>query len=650
MKTKESLPTVPKTLGIGSIIVCILLSFLTESALGQNLKREVIFTLNENEVIHRYGEYRLLHAFNQDSFVCLIRDTIAKKTALIHDGNREQEISNFNFNKSSYSFRISNNSFLFTYPENGKYYINYNGVVCGGFDKIKFNDHPLGAIDLYNTDSSNVYFFDNYRSYNNSFYYHDRYYNLETQEEDYDYLYKLENKWYACKNGENKTINFFDRYHENGKVYQNINGDVSEIQAEYFDYGDEGLNVKLTENDSIYSENGKYYIIINGEKSGGFDLIIYEKDHSVFAFLDSGIYAYTYENQGKYYININGNVSESFDYINNVRLTKSGNYAYTFYKDNKYFVNVNGKINEGGNQMISLFKLTENGSYAYGYHKYADKGGEAGKKHINVNGEIVGDLKDKDIIYNLYLTDSGNYAYTFRENEGNQDFVNVNGIINKASYRYNRLSYERGHGHDYLYSKIILTESGNYAYTYKHSFQYEKFQSFININGKIDSGFEAIAYYNINENGYYAYCYVDENENDGYDDPYPKNRCVNINGNTNCGFDYLADFVLVDNGDYSYRFGKNGKHYVNTNGEIKEDNSIFLDWRSFRNRRNNSKLETTDRKHYFHYSHEHRTVDIDGKAFDNMLTVQSWYDENKNAFIWTSVEDKEIVVYEYKLH
>ena len=260
-------------------------------------------------------------------------------------------------------------------------------------------------------------------------------------------------------------------------------------------------------------------------------------------------------------------------------------------------------------------------------------------------------MKDNGILYNLYVTESGNYAYTFREDYGDQDFVNVNGEIHKASYRYNRLSYEYQNRHDYLFSKIILTENGNYAFTYdvKCYPQCKKDQSFININGKTDGGFDNIAYFNVNENGYYAYCYVDENENNGHD-PYSKNRCVNINGNTNCDFDYLADFVLADNGDYSYRFGKNGKHYVNANGDIKEDNSIFLDWRTFRNVRNNIKIETTDRKHYFHYSHEHRTVDIDGEAFENMLTVQSWYDENKNAFIWTSVEGKEIVVYEYELH
>lgn len=623
---------------------------------GKNSKRVIVFTLNENEVIVRsqseYLDY-LLHSFNQNRFVCLIEDTLSKKHTFVCDGNRVQEISNLDkslrgLDRYRYSFRIANNSYIFTHCENGKYYVNYNGTINGGFDKISFKEHLLGEISLYHSASSKLYFNLNYSFYNYRFYYKDENHRLKTPETDYDYLYKLADKWYACKNGENKTIDFVESYVEDGKLYRNTKGNINEIDHmnEEFDDEDDMSDFKLTENGNYlheYYENGKVYININGNISGGFDEIIH--DYSVFTFLGSGKYAYTYKNGEKYYININGLISEGFDWIGNVKLTKSGTYAYAFFKDGKNYVNANGNINEGGNQMISYLKLTESGNYAYSYVKYAAALGESNKRYINVNGEIVGDMGDRDNLYDLILTESGNYAYTFRI--GDQDFVNINGNISKASCRYNRSSYEYSNQrHDYLFSKMILTESGNFAYIFKH-FPHERESSFININGKTDGGFAEIAYYTVNDKGDYVYCYVDSNPNYGRNPP-EKNRCVNINGHISCGFDYLADFTLTENGEYAYRYGKNGKHYIDTNGNIEEDTTIYVDWRTFHPKE--LELESNDKKHIFYSSHDRKNVLIDGEPHGKAFAVQAWYDEKKNTFIWTAVESRELVIYEYELH
>ena len=462
-------------------------------------------------------------------------------------------------------------------------------------------------------------------------------------------MYKLGNKWYAHKDGRNKTIDFVESYMENGKGYQNANGNISEVPVDDDDISDDDGEsaIKLTENDSIYYKNGKAYISINGKTSGGFDEII--TGYSVFTFLDSGKYAFTYRKGKKYYVNINGNISEGYNGIQDVVLTKSGKYAYAFSKDDKDYLNVNGNIYEGYN--ISLIKLTENGNYAYRYE--AERWDEfnrvyISRKYINANGKIVGDLSQYANIYNFYLTNSGNYAYTVWEGESYQDFVNVNGKISEASLSYNRYGYIQVHrAHDYFCSKIILTESGNYAYTYKRYFQSEIGTSFININGKIDGGFADIAYYNVNEKGDYIYCYVDENKNYGHE-PLAKNRCVNINGKTSCGFDYFADFTLTDSGEYAFRYGKNGKHYINTNGNIEEDTTVFLSWETLLSYEIG--LESDDKKHSFYSSQEHNNVEIDGAPCGKTSAVQAWYDEKKNAFVWTAIEGKELVIYEYKLN
>jgi hypothetical protein len=40
---------------------------------------------------------------------------------------------------------------------------------------------------------------------------------------------------------------------------------------------------------------------------------------------------------------------------------------------------------------------------------------------------------------------------------------------------------------------------------------------------------------------------------------------------------------------------------------------------------------------------------IDGKRYGKFSACHAWYDKTKNAFIWSALEGKELVVYEYKL-
>ena len=54
--------------------------------------------------------------------------------------------------------------------------------------------------------------------------------------------------------------------------------------------------------------------------------------------------------------------------------------------------------------------------------------------------------------------------------------------------------------------------------------------------------------------------------------------------------------------------------------------------------------------HFFHANIGYNFVVIDGNSYGKGYAVQAWYDEKKNAFVWTAVEDRELVVYEYKLN
>jgi hypothetical protein len=42
-------------------------------------------------------------------------------------------------------------------------------------------------------------------------------------------------------------------------------------------------------------------------------------------------------------------------------------------------------------------------------------------------------------------------------------------------------------------------------------------------------------------------------------------------------------------------------------------------------------------------------VVIDGESYGKSPAFQAWYDSDKKSFIWSAIEGKELVVYEFKL-
>jgi hypothetical protein len=434
------------------------------SAFGQPLKREVVFTMNANEVICGH-EYALLQMYNQNRFACMTHDTIAEKFTFVFNGERIKTASG-NGNRLDNEWHLYyvspgvENGYIFTYEEDGKWYINFRGVVEGKFDDVRCQDPFYGRI--------------------------------HTSEKDYDYLYKLAGRWYVSKKGENKKISFIEEIVENGRQHLNINGTVV----------------------------GPYVSVSN--------III----------TDSGKYAYYYKDNGKYYVNVNGSIV-------------GGPYEHD----------------------ISGLALTPSGKYAYGY----SDNGKWYEDYVNVNGSIVGGPYEYDI-NNLTFTDSGKYVYSYRSK--GKYHVNINGSTIGGPYE-----------HDI--SNLTFTDSGKYAYSYRNKGKYH-----VNINGSTIGG------------------------------PYEYD---------------ISNLTFTDNGKYSYRFYENRKHYTKTNGIVTEGR----DHLTFACGINDLDLISKDGKHSFSSSFEHEYVVIDGRSYGQSPAIEAWYIESKNAFVWSAVEDSELVAYEY---
>ena len=504
-----------------------------------------------------------------------------------------------------------NGNYSYRYEEDGKGYVNINGNIHGPYDKYYY--------DGWNPDVDKL-----------------------TESGEYAYFYE-----------------------KNKKSYVNISG---KIEGPY----DHVSHLRLYENGKYsysYELNEKYYVNMNGKIGGPYDnFACYMCDYT-YILTESGQYAYDYDINEKNYVNINGRINGPyhFAYLNSgdcsyptssglccgndysdalgstFILTESGQYAFAYLENEKYFLNINGNKKGpydycGSDEMgacgcadypryyVKNFTLTESGQYAYRYT-------ENGKDYVNINGSINGPY---DGAYNLQFTESGKYFYGYTENR--KYYVNINGNI---------------HGpYDNAYSSKF-TKSGTYFYGYT-----ENGKNYVNINGSINGSYNSVCNLKFTQNGKYAYCYT---ENGKY--------YVNINGSIHGPYDKTFDngLELSESGKYAYGYSENGKNYLNVNGKISStDHSDYNFYTSYDNDEVNVKpanypfvdftyggeLNSKNNEHSFHSSSRYEHVEyvvIDGRRQGKSSAIEARYDEKKNAFIWLCIEDREFVMYEYKL-
>ena len=191
-----------------------------------------------------------------------------------------------------------------------------------------------------------------------------------------------------------------------------------------------------------------------------------------------------------------------------------------------------------------------------------------------------------------------------------------------------------------LIYNLILTENGKYAYLYE-----ENEKRYVNINGNTSGGFANIQDLRLTESGKYAYFYEENGR-----------WYININGNISEDFDNYDNVTLTESGRYVYSYKKNGKKHINNNDNITSNNT--LSYNRLDNDNNVScwgtdgdvlELNSNNDGHSFYSSYEYEYVVIDGRPYGKSPAIQAEYDNKKNAFIWTAIESKELVVYEYKL-
>lgn len=614
-----------------------------QQSVGQNPKREVIFTMNPNEVIFQ-DEYFAYNYFGQNRFACILRDTITDKYTFVFNGKRV--LSSTEMIGVNYLNLNETNGYAVHYYSNGVDYnnitLNIRGTVYENVDDW-YADENYENIS-YTTEKQDGYYM-HYRGMTDG-----PFEKIEFNK-DYDYTYLLAGKWWGHRNGKNElmpedTSNKIYTAYEDGKYYLYVNGTKSQAYDSYIHlYTTKSGKYAYTYENSTNKKNERTYVNINGTETiiygNILDLILNE----------SGKYLYSYRENGKWYININGSVSQSYDDVGRLYLlTESGKYAYTYTKNQKIYVNINGNTVSGGYSLVWSLLLAESGKYAY-YHQI-----NGGKYCVNINGIVS---QSYDGVSDLYLTKSGKYAYIYQNN--GKWYVNINGIVSQG---YDEITNDNG----YLFH---LYESGKYAYVYQNNGK-----EYLNINGIVSQGFDKIRTgaigivngLNLTESGRYAYIYqnngkwyvnIDGIVSQGYDEVryllnlskgrkyaycYQNNGkwYANINGKIYGAYNAVGGAYIEDNGDFSFTYNLNGVQYEKTN--IGEDPVwLGVDVSTL-------ELYSTDKKHMFYSDYRYEYVVIDGKRYGTAPATQVKYDKDENTFIWNAVEGREFVVYEYRLY
>ena len=320
-------------------------------------------------------------------------------------------------------------------------------------------------------------------------------------------------------------------------------------------------------------------------------------------------------------------------WISSVDVTQDNSYIVAYEEDGKYYVNCKGVVEGGFEDMILTEQFYSGAGYLvktniqdfdYQYKLagkwYAHKNGknkkveffiESGNDYMNINGNISNMYK---WAYDITVTEDGQYAYIYEDKGNRKKYINNNGRISGGYSNIDNLRF---------------CENGKYGYSY-----YNDGQWYININGRVDGTLQNISNLRLTENGKYAYTYYDEG---GW--------YLNVNGRIYSGFDDIENVTLTENGKYSYSYYKDGKWYVNNNGYIELEKRTN-DW----DYDDDFELYSKNDEHFFHSSYQYEYVVIDGKPYGKSPASRAWYDEKRNAFIWTAIEAREIVVYENKLY
>ena len=332
---------------------------------------------------------------------------------------------------------------------------------------------------------------------------------------------------------------------------------------------------------------------------------------------------YKFVFNGKAIMELNENKDSIYNFIEvlSINVAEANGYIFCYPqkegKDVVYYVNYKGSIKGPFSSLSALHPHSSDPrDQVYEFYTYDDQKWYGHKNNQSTLLISPNDIDDNPNLISSEWTDNGS-------------FVTING--NKISEKlYRNLS------------GLVINKKGTYAFVYEENEKY-----FINIKGKVSEGFKNVNYtICLTDTDKYAYAFYKNN-----------NWYLNQNGVISAPFDWIGELRYNDKKGLYYRYSANGdgKVYEFNNGKKTLTNKLITNTHEyqaaahFRTVNYTLNLRSADKTHKFESSIDYEHILIDGKKYGKAPALHAWYDAVKNAFIWNTVEGKELVVYEYKL-
>ena len=600
-----------KKLIVFCILTCVSFGLWAQNS---NLKRSVLFTLGENEII-KYNEYHLEFKTDKNLFTGFLLDTVTKKETFVFNGKRIQTVESLmdDWNISvHYCFPKQENGFVIAYTKAGKAYINIRGNIYGGY---------LGI--------SNVL----YDKHNNNFAF------------EYCVVENKDTVYYLNLNGEKKgafeyakilckdaTDNWVYEYLLGGYWYDNKSG-----------------KIKMSDKTGIQHIGNKYSVNNKGE------LLKKVNGYPYFAKNKKGDFVYSYEGEDeKIIINKNGEeIQTELNEISDLKLNEYGDCLIRNYNKNQ--INYDKNIGEFG--YIDIFEgryghIFEDSCYIYNYRengityvktmrngKYNSfsfkdneflgfKNIEDGfvfyyeqnnKIYVNFNGKNIGNTISVPLLFKCpsVYTDGKDFIFTYMVydsvNDRNRDFINING----KETEYSRIFSSCCSG------DVLFNKRGKHAYTYA-----KDGNTYLQINDKaILIAKEVVHITNF---------YIDDFDNffvqyNFYVDGWAGGEnMLNINGVKKTGSScQIRNFevAFTKDGQYAYVLCKKDKEsktvYINNDSLTCDCDRVSVHWNKYFGFFYGC---YKDYKTYYH------NIVLNGKKYDKVSGLQ--YDDDGYIFIY----------------
>lgn len=325
---------------------------------------------------------------------------------------------------------------------------------------------------------------------------------------------------------------------------------------------------------------------------------------------------YFYTKDGDWYLN-GKFITNREDIIGEPYVNNRGDYAYTAKgeKDSQNYVVKNGVRITDGKEFARCYCLTESGELVYqtANKLYLPEVPEGIETQANTN------------IYSFHYYDANHYAfinqvpcYPPKPNT----YVKVSGMADRGPYGY-------ACGLEYF-------DNGRYAYIYSNKKYGDDRKEFVCIDGLELGPYSYIDGVRINKSGKYLFAYRPADSKSEYD-----YTCIRTHDGDYGPFDWITnDIKFSENGDYSFHFCKNGVEYLNENG-------VVTTLPSSTGRYDGISIDVNG--HSFHSEYGFDYVVVDGQRFGKASALKCFYDEPKRVFRWYSIENQELVAYEYAL-